>query len=96
MVDLDELDVESCWSCVLGQLYRGAEGAFREPFDAAAVDLMGVDRYGYDPNAPALIEHGFSGTPREFDNAEFDALTAEWRRVIEQRRSELHPTTPTP
>jgi len=86
-IDLDTLEVEAPWHCVIGQLYRPEQTAFKEPFEIGAIDLFGLDAYGFDDNAPVLVEHGFSA-PRSDSMAEFDALTSEWRTVITARQAD--------
>ncbi len=86
-IDIDELDIDNCWDCVIGQLYRSAWNGEDEPFEIGAVDLVGSGAYLFDNHAPALVEHGFSAYPAEEDKTEYDALTVEWRRVISERRS---------
>lgn len=82
-IDLDTLDISKPCFCVVGQMYK----SYFSPFEAGAVDLVGWDAYDYDDNAPALIEHGFSGVRSADDDGEFDALTVEWNRVIRARRA---------
>ncbi|MFF3443608.1 hypothetical protein [Streptosporangium sp. NPDC002721] len=88
-VDPDTLDLEDCWHCVIGQLYRPEQTVFKEPFEIGAIDLFGLDAYGFDDNAPILVEHGFSA-PRRDSMAEFAALTSEWRSVVTARRVDPH------
>jgi cytochrome P450 len=71
-IDLGRLVLSSPCRCVLGQLYGDYSDA---PIDAR------LD--GYD------VQRGFNSSGRTYgerDN-DFDALEAEWRRVITERRA---------
>lgn len=71
-IDLARLDVSDCVDCVLGQLFGGFSGAPRE--------LIGFDAYperkGFDLDARLV-----------YTEAPYRRLTAQWRRVIEERRT---------
>jgi hypothetical protein len=77
-IDVDRLDIVDCADCMLGQAY----GHY----------LAGLDRLGLSDEG--AIEFGFtaafdeSTTPYEVIGQRFDALTAEWRRVIAERRAQ--------
>ncbi len=73
-VDLDRLDLASPCRCVLGQ-------EFGDYFEIVWSDGAPPDTqaYGFNAASPA------SG--RQAQSREFDALEAEWRRVIAERRA---------
>lgn len=73
---LNSLDVSDCALCVLGQVYGGWGNA---P-DGAKYDDDDTDDY----LSPAR-ERGFEQYVKEG----YEALTAEWRRLIESRRAEV-------
>jgi hypothetical protein len=82
-INLDFLNIEACEDCILGQL--GDEGVEYTAFEDAAVALIGADAFQYNSNAQSLIDHGFSDH-RGGGIGAFNALTAEWKRVILARR----------
>lgn len=82
-IDLDDLDVNDCSECVIGQLFAG--------FVEGATSLIGADEFMNNLNAPALIALGFS-VPMSNNDTEADALTAEWKRIISERRVEASPS----
>lgn len=75
-IDLDVLDLQNSCDCILGQEFR--------PFDDPNIfgyDIGRDELFGDDDEATAA--HGFTLlNPAE----SFDALTAEWKRVILARR----------
>jgi len=73
--DLDTLDMGDDLRCVLGQEYGCYETAWHKLADLSDPDW--ADRHGFEAEA---------NTDRRVDT-EYEALTAEWRRVIEARRS---------
>lgn len=83
-IDLGELDLESTERCILGQrcpldvLYASNAPS---PYDAMADHLSG---FGEDDEAVLdwAWEHGFSGSFSAYAD-----LTAEWKRVITERRA---------
>jgi hypothetical protein len=91
-IDLDALRLQSYDRCILGQRcpleilsqYTGipvdilGEGDAPEKYDAFGRALSDDFR---EPGWPQ--QRGFNA----WNNGEFDALTAEWRRVITERRS---------
>jgi len=92
-IDLDELELEDAQRCVLGQrcplvLRPGEQDANGGPFWAYALALAGAEPGEEDEwlnrrvNAWAE-EHGFEIGP----DADYPELTAEWRKVITERRS---------
>lgn len=73
-VNVDSLALGSCLRCVLGQLVGFENG------------LNLLDRFtNWEGTAPAF---GFDLWPGEVTADRYDALTAEWRRVILARRAE--------
>lgn len=70
-INLDELILSSPCDCVLGQLYGG--------FDDRPDDLEDAEDYGFN------VQPHMSGSAEIA--AEYDALEAEWRRVITERRA---------
>jgi hypothetical protein len=85
LINLGHLDIGECENCVLGQVYRDQGPGSLTPFEAGAIDLIGEYEYGFWNNAPALVLHGFSAGAGE--DVTFDVLTAEWKRVIQERRT---------
>jgi hypothetical protein len=85
LIDVDSLDINDCYACVIGQLFAD-EAMHWNPFEVGAAWLIGRDAYGCDTHAPALIDHGFS-VSRSDDETEVNALTAEWKRLISERRA---------
>ncbi|MCF6467337.1 hypothetical protein FAF44_02770 [Nonomuraea sp. MG754425] len=87
LIDKDTFNIGDCAACVLGQSYENDtayDEGFDNPFEAGAFELFG-DAYGFDNNAPVLIEHGFSA-PAGAEEV-FAALDDEWLRVINERRT---------
>lgn len=72
---LNSLDVSDCTLCVLGQVYGGWMEA---PDDAK------YDEEDEDYLSPARVR-GFE----KYGKERYEALTAEWRRLIESRRAEV-------
>jgi hypothetical protein len=91
-IDLDELDLGSSYGCILGQrcpmeVYnRGELGDTR--YTAMAKHLSGIVS-GRDADRWAAARGFQSGDadPDDEGDAEYAALTAEWKRVITERRS---------
>lgn len=83
-IDLDRLSIVDCKNCICGQLSDDDPTTESSGFTISARELFG-DAYDFTPWAKPLLTHGFSGTP-DVGGDEFDALTAEWRRVILARR----------
>ena len=81
-IDLDELELESCRHCVLGQLFSGGC-----PDPEACLGCE--DGFEHVTNSrpeldfPAL---GFDKSRTDGDGA-YSELTAEWRRLISERRA---------
>jgi len=75
-IDLAELELSSCYRCVLGQLFASAAAA------------RGTGWHGYDIGLQALDVD--DDGPYGFDRTDIDQtwaeLTAEWRRTIAARR----------
>ncbi|TYB69657.1 hypothetical protein FXF51_05715 [Nonomuraea sp. PA05] len=93
-IHLDTLNINDCGECVIGQLYTDPLHYDDEQFDEGAIDLVGENAYDNNPHAPALVEHGFSlergaavGGNERYER--WAALTAEWKRVISERRESL-------
>ena len=72
-IDLDNLALDDECDCVLGQTWDGY--SLSSPFDAHMNELGLLGSEG--------IEHGFDVR----DPREYEALTAEWKRLVEARRS---------
>jgi hypothetical protein len=76
-IDLADLQLASCYRCVLGQLFGRypvpAEGGF-SPYG------LGIAALGIGDENPS--RYGFDGR-------DADSLTGEWRRVITQRRTRV-------
>jgi hypothetical protein len=80
-IDLGKLVLSSPCRCILGQLHGDY---WRSP-------LMAPYRTAYDPDQLAEGDDrsaalGFTVTRDSYDSLQFDALTAEWKRLIEARR----------
>lgn len=80
-IDVDRLNLRSGCNCVLGQTwdgdYAGSSTAYMHHLDALLPEESYRDyEFGFDAEA----EDG------EEQDDEYDALTAEWRRVILARR----------
>jgi hypothetical protein len=83
-IDLSKLDLASTCRCVLGQLFSIADDNW-PPNNGY---WSGLARFGLRESASEAISgsagsHGFAS----IRNEDYDALDAEWRRVIEARRS---------
>jgi hypothetical protein len=76
-VALSILSMGDCCRCVLGQRAGGADCYFDQ-----CSRLFGWDEGDAAGGGPA-IAHGFNGLDEDDD----DALTAEWGRVISERRA---------
>lgn len=90
-IDLDTLDLGLPDRCILGQRcpmeYRHLAPDFRSPFTAYGIRLGGfIDRDDLSGFGNWAAEHGFDRPDRWTDPESYGALTAEWRRVIGQRR----------
>ena len=79
-IDLAKLDLASPCRCILGQTWDGIPDPESTPFAAHANEL---DLYDEDEN-----DYGFNAGGVDWfeDQPEYDALTAEWKRVILARR----------
>ena len=75
-INLAELELSSCYRCVLGQLFAHVPPAdeFSSPYSTG---MRAIDVSAWD-----AVRHGFDG-----DDA--DDLNAEWRRVITARRTRV-------
>lgn len=84
-IDLDGLDLGTGSRCILGQRCPLETVA---PFSEQASALSGIE--WRDETSGALYEwasaHGFD-FDLNADESEYDALTAEWKRLITERRS---------
>jgi hypothetical protein len=86
-IDPDAFNIGDCTMCVIGQDYENDPAydyRFNNPFEAGAFELFS-DAYGFDNNAPVLIEHGFSA--KAGAEEVFAALDDAWLRAIKQRRT---------
>lgn len=87
-IDLDTLDIQMCTTCVVGQIF----GDHADPYEYGADHLFLLDAYQYQ-DAPVMVAHGFAGhapdslRDPDVEASEWAALTAEWKRVIQQRRN---------
>jgi hypothetical protein len=74
-IDLDTLQMHSCYRCILGQLFADDHlGKAYTPFGVGIRALLLAD----DDDVPSVYG---------FDGHDTDALAAEWKRLIEARRS---------
>lgn len=71
---LDMLDQQSCLCCVIGQI----TGNYNISFVARKTSILCQVENGF------LVEPRLEGSDEAFDY--YDALTTEWRRVIEEMR----------
>jgi hypothetical protein len=102
-IDLGKLDMEAGDACVLGQrcplaaltAYVGYTPDPDEPDDADDLEfryhayagmLSGLARWERDAMEDWAVTHGFN-RPFGEGGEEYAALTAEWKRVISERRS---------
>jgi hypothetical protein len=91
-IDLDVLDLNNCNNCILGQLYGHYAGApqalkWLDPLDVAG--YIAPD-YGFDRRPSLFVgDADYRALAEEAADAEYDALTEEWRRVITARRSSV-------
>lgn len=74
-IDLDTLSVEHCDLCILGQIY----GDYCDAPDEAKYASIG--------DATPSRDRGFNAYSGR--DEEYEALTVEWRRLIESRRAEV-------
>lgn len=86
-IDLDELYMNRCSDCVLEQIFGDYWDAPLLPLSPRSSEAMDE----YDDRAAAL-GFQFAAELRKFGSlngrrADYEALAAEWRRVIEGRRS---------
>lgn len=92
LVDVDQLDISSGCDCILGQLhdqeypYTG-DLPGEESADLPAVTVARIGR-GFEVES---VQRSDESAADLIDRvvAEYDALTDEWARVIEQRRAEV-------
>jgi hypothetical protein len=80
-IKLPELDLKSCLNCVLGQLF----GDFDEAPYAARDHAQPL---GFDRVLPPEVDRLSWTAIESAIEADYEALNAEWRRVIESRRAE--------
>lgn len=87
-IDLDRLDLSSTCDCILGQEFEAHSDVDMDddwsgssPFDVGVRELF--TRWFVDAEQEARL-HGFNAIGSTAE--EFDALEAEWRRVILARR----------
>ncbi|MEU9871072.1 hypothetical protein AB0C87_24795 [Actinomadura sp. NPDC048021] len=77
-INLDRLDLDSLFDCILGQLYTSfGDGVER-------FDLTEGDTYAFGFNL--YIPSGYSSTLAAI---EFEALTEEWKELIRALRSDV-------
>ena len=72
-IDLADLQLASCYRCVLGQLFA------RSPIPAGTCSPYGL----------GIWVLGIRGSRYGFDGDDADQLNAEWRRVIAERRARV-------
>lgn len=78
-INTDQLNLESCVSCVFGQLYTGLYDEGEEKFFA-----------DFDRPSEAAAAHGFTlgdQDPNDDDKKLWFTLTDEWTKVITARQS---------
>lgn len=81
-IDLDRLNVRSECNCVFGQEFaQHPEADNPIPFTTGAEELFGTEATADD-----LAEYGFEEYSDEPEDGGYEALTAEWKRVILARR----------
>jgi hypothetical protein len=101
VIDLDALDMEQGNACVLGQLYRDNpedyDGFLRGVSTLSPYNIMDGEYWNTHPDADLWgVQNGFNSL-YEHNNTVYDtdepdtarvyeALTAEWRKVIRARR----------
>jgi hypothetical protein len=77
-IDLDDLDIDSCVDCILGQLFGNYETGIKEVWGLGPDDL-------YD-NLDERCKLGFTAVRFWDDRAPL--LTAAWKKEIQDRLSE--------
>jgi hypothetical protein len=81
-IDLKTLALVSPCRCVVGQLFPSAHApldSYADGLDALDVEFYSGATLGFDAETAGTDEQG----------REYTALTAEWRRVIEERRGDV-------
>jgi hypothetical protein len=90
-IDLEVLSLGSGDTCVLGQrcplkVWEQRAESWMSPFCAQAAGLTGLAPDGQRLNDWAA-ECGFMAAEDTDSDEEYDALTAEWKRLITERRA---------
>lgn len=75
-IDLPTLDLGSCWTCVLGQIFAGPNSHPGGPY------FTGLHQLGLDTKE-AATEHGFAALYLDEDAALGEAWTAEILRRVQ-------------
>ncbi len=78
-INLQELNLSSCVTCVLGQLYGHYDEGMEEIFPAEVCEC-GEEHLSMERSAP----HGFSASGID-TGEQYTALDVEWTRVIKER-----------
>jgi hypothetical protein len=86
-VDPGMFDMSVGCTCVIGQLYPTVEDFDEDDTDESAFNIA-VETAWLDLDWTIAVSHGFyAGQPFANWEAEYAALTAEWVRVITERRA---------
>jgi hypothetical protein len=80
-IDLDRLDLDSVWECVLGQLY--GQDPNWNGYDRGKLVLGGMD-------IATAADHGFSQGETGTTYGEYRELTNAWCDLILSRRAAVH------
>lgn len=80
-IDLDELQMDDCCRCMLGQVF---DDYWKSP-------LLAGDIAKGSSDLPSAVPLGFQSQHVDLNSeaadAEYESLAAEWRRVIAERRT---------
>jgi hypothetical protein len=88
-IDLAVLALDDCSQCVLGQMfYDHVPDGYDDSFQVGVKEVLGMGPD--DVDVAVLIRHGFDVWPNRLtEDQAYRDLTAEWKRVIAARQSEL-------
>ena len=82
-INLEWLDIASCYFCVLGQVFDDDERASTDDLDSPY--SAGIRALGIEGGVRGTVWHGFDGL-------HIDALNAAWRRLVADRQAVLAAT----
>jgi hypothetical protein len=82
-IDLDRLDLQDAYDCVLGQLYGDFD---LMPFHWAASSAEDGFRFAVEKGFHIACTCCYGGDDVTAQDKDWDALTAQWRQVIIERQ----------